>query len=361
MSDVERELERLRATVDGVDDQLLGLLQRRAELSLEIGSAKRAQGLSPDQFYAPSREQALLRRLTSSAVTSALPADAVGSIFRAIMAVSLRLQQPLSVAFLGPVGTFSEEALIAHFGADTPGLPCASIAEVFRAVVAQEADYGLVPIENSTGGVVAATLEQLRDSTLLIQGEVALPVRLHLLAATADTHTPSLIVGHSQALSQCRRWLDQHFPGVPQQAADSSGEAAQRALSEPGLCAVAGALAERRHSLHVISRNIHDEADNTTRFVILGRRPVPASGCDRSSILLALYDRSGTLRDALSPFADANVSLSHLSSHRWQSSYIFLLEFAGHRDDPAVAKMLATIEERCVFVKLLGSYPQAVD
>ena len=328
--------------------------------ALEIGAAKRAQGLPPEAFHSPAREQAVLRRLGAAALGGALPPGEVATVFHAIMAASLRLQRPLSVAFLGPAGTFSEEASITYFGADASSHPCATIAEVFRAVAAEEVDYGLVPMENSTGGIVAATLDNLRESTVLIQGELRLPVRLHLLAAAADgSEAPRRIAGHSQALSQCRRWLDQHWPGVPQQAVESSGEAARCALGEPGLFAVAGALAERRHQLRAVARNIHDEADNTTRFVSLGRRPVPVSGRDRSSILLTLRDRSGALRDALSPFADAAVSLSHLSSHPWQSSYIFLLEFEGHRDDPAVAAMLNAVERCSALMKVLGSYPQA--
>ncbi len=360
MSDAARELERLRAVVDSVDDQLLVLLQRRAQLALEIGAAKRAHGLAPEAFHSPVRERAVVQRLVDAADGS-LPIGELETIFRAIMVASLRLQQPQAVAFLGPSGTFSEEALIAHFGADAPGLACTTIAEVFRAVVSEEVDYGLVPLENSTGGVVSATLASLRESSLLLQGERQLPVRLHLLAAAEGPAVPSCIAGHSQALSQCRRWLDQHWPGIPRQAVESSGEAARQASEQGGLFAVAGSLAERSHTLRAVARNIHDEADNTTRFVVLGRYPVPASGRDRSSVLITLRDRSGALRDALSPFADAGISLSHLSSHPWQSGYSFLLEFAGHRDDRAVAATLAAVERHCALMKVLGSYPQASD
>ncbi|MGC9457229.1 MAG: prephenate dehydratase [Halothiobacillaceae bacterium] len=359
-------LDSVRARIDALDRDLLEKFSERARLAEEVGRIKRAEvapgGASP-QFYRPEREAAVLRGIRE-ANRGPLDDDTVAWLFREVMSACLALEQPLSVACLGPSGTFSEQAVIRAFGHAARAVPEPGIAEVFRAVQAGSVDYGVVPIENSTEGSVAHTLDALAEGDALICGEVTLPIRQQLMGQVESLEAARSqvrrVVSHVQSLAQCREWLDGHLPGIERVAVASNGEAARLAAEDPQLLAIGPELAAGRYGLSLVARNIEDRPHNRTRFVVIGREPVPPSGDDKTSLLLSTDNRPGALADVLQPLADAGLSMTRIESRparvrAWE--YVFFIDVAGHSEAPAVGAALAQMRERCAMLRVLGAYP----
>jgi chorismate mutase/prephenate dehydratase len=361
----DESLASIRARIDAIDGELLRLVNDRARCAQEVAEIKLAAATETTEkpvFYRPEREAQVLRSIQDRN-PGPLPSDYVARIFREIMSSCLALEQPLSVAYLGPQGTFSQAAARKHFGQSALPEAVASIREVFRRVEDRHCDYGVVPVENSTEGMVGQTLDCFLESPLQIVGEVELPVVHHLLASTALADADiSRVCGHEQALAQCRNWLDAQLPLIPREAVTSNGEAARRAAETAGCVAIAGDLAAETYSLTKLHESIQDSASNTTRFLVLGRDGVPPSGKDKASILVASRNRPGALLSLLRPFEEQGVSLTRIDSRpskteKW--TYLFYIEFEGHLQDALIEGIMAELEEHSILLKRLGAYPKA--
>jgi len=369
-------LDDLRQSIDSIDTQIHDLLNRRASCAQQVAEVKlrefavaqqfesNADSSSSQQllFYRPEREAQVLARV-KAANKGPLADDTVAFIFREIMSACLALEKPMEVAYLGPMGTFSQAAALKHFGHAVVSVPQASIDEVFAKVVNGQCHYGVVPVENSTEGMVSHTLDAFINSPLKICGELELRIRLHLLVGKDGKDKPiKRICAHQQALAQSRRWLDAHFPGVERAAVSSNGEAARMAAEEEGVAAVAGDMAEQQYGLVQLAANIEDQPDNTTRFLIIGREDVAASGRDKTSLVVSARNRPGALFKLLEPFQKADVMLTRIDTRPSRTepwTYVFFIEFEGHRDDAIIVDILNDIEQHSIMFKVLGSYPKA--
>ncbi len=350
------QLLALRRQIDAVDDQVLRLLNERARLAQEIGHLKNGV------IYKPEREAQVVRRMQAGNA-GPLTAESVSVIFKEVMSACRSLEQPLTIAYLGPEGTFSEAAAIKHFGHAAIGLPCASIDEVFQAVERGEAHYGVAPVENSTEGAVNRTLDLMLNSPLKICGEVMLRVRQHLLRKRDSLEGIRVVYSHAQSLAQCHAWLSRNLPGVDSIRVTSNGEAARMAAENPEAAAIAGELAAERHGLAVVARDIEDEPNNTTRFLVLGAEETAASGKDKTSLVISVRNRPGALMELLAPFAGHGIGLSKLESRPARSGaweYVFYVDLEGHVSDPNIQDALKEVEARSIFLKVLGAYPLAV-
>jgi len=355
---VSEALAVLRGRVDAIDTQLLGLLNERARIAGEIGHLK---GSGP--VYRPDREAQVLDRL-SVANAGPLPSGSLRRIFIEIMGACRAIEAPLAVAYLGPAGTYSEEAVVRQFGTLVERRACATFDEVFREVEAGAAHYGVVPVENSTEGAVGRTLDLLLATPLSVTGELLLPIHHCLMTGpgTSDTDPVRVVYSHSQSLGQCARWLAHHLPDARQVPVVSNAEAARLAAAEPGSAAIAGRAAAQRYGLTVRHENIEDEPQNTTRFLVIGREQVAASGRDKVSLVLAAKNQPGAVHGLLEPLATHGVSMTRFESRpartgRWE--YMFFVDIEGHPSQPHVARALDEIEARATFVKRLGAYPAA--
>ncbi len=354
-------LGRLRQEIDTLDDRILALLNERARLAQAIGHLKNGN------VYRPEREAQVVRRL-KAANAGPLSAEAVERLFREIMSACRDLEQPLSVAYLGPAGTFSEAAAIKQFGHAVDGLPKSSIDEVFHAVARGEAQFGVVPVENSTEGAVNRTLDLLLTSPLKICGEIVLRVRQHLMrradavAVGAELAGIQVVYSHAQSLAQCHEWLNQNLPQASRIRVTSNGEAARMAAEDPAAAAVAGELAAERYGLAIVARDIEDDPNNTTRFLVLGQEDAAPSGRDKTSLVMSTKNKPGTLLELLTPFARNGISLTKLESRPVRNGlweYVFFIDIEGHRNDPVVQDTLAAVEPHTTLLKVLGSYPLA--
>jgi chorismate mutase/prephenate dehydratase len=351
-------LDEWRARIDGIGRQLLRLLNQRAELSLEIGRAKRESG---EPILVPEREQEILDEL-ARLNPGPLPPGAIRAIWTEVLSASRRLQRPFRVAYLGPPGTNTHMAALRHFGSGAELLPARGIPEVFEEVERGRADVGMVPIENSSEGVVNHTLDGLIDSELLICGEVSIDIHHHLLSRAPDLGDIKRVFSHPQALAQCRGWLNRHLPNAEVVEMASTSLAAEQAALDAATAAVASELAGRLHGIPALRERIEDYANNVTRFLAIGRRAVGRTGRDKTSVLFSIRDEVGTLYRILEPFATARLSLTKIESRptrRRPWEYVFFVDFEGHRDDPVTQGVLAAVRERCLFLKVLGSYPAA--
>jgi chorismate mutase/prephenate dehydratase len=353
-------IDALRAHIDRIDEKLLALLNQRAELVVQIGQRKQHRR---ESIYRPDREKRIIERLT--AVNGGpLDAQRLRPIFREIIAACLWLEKPLRIACLGPLGTFSHEAVRQQFGTPAHVVPLDSIGAVFDEVEHQRVDYGVVPVENSTEGVVAPTLDRLVETALSIKAEIQLRIEQCLLSRDGHAQRPRRIVSHPQSLGQCRQWLATHFPGVPQAEVASNAQAAELAHRDRHVAAIAGRVAAERYGLKVVAANIADQAHNYTRFLVLGHDGVGRpSGDDKTSLVLSTPHEAGALHRVLKPFADNRVSLCSIESRPLKGrpwEYLFFLDLVGHAQEPRVARALAALRTRCLFVKLLGSYPAAL-
>jgi chorismate mutase/prephenate dehydratase len=355
-----KTLAELRERIDRLDEQIQDLLSERAECARQVAQVKQAPGVD-SEFYRPEREARILRSVAARN-KGPLATEALLRVFREIMSVCLALQKPLAVAFLGPAGTFTQAAALKHFGHAVGTRPMAAISEVFREVEAGAADFGVVPVENSTEGVISHTLDMFQHSPLLICGEVELRIHHHLLLKDGDLHGIGRVCAHQQALAQCRKWLDNNLPRAERIAMGSNAEAARHAGETPGTAAIAGDTAAEIYGLTAIARNIEDEPDNTTRFLVIGRQKVAPSGNDKTSLLVSVRNQPGALQRLLAPIARNGISMTRIESRpsrRGMWDYVFFIDLEGHRDGAAVAAALRDLEQESTVLKVLGSYPRA--
>lgn len=356
----DKRLSELRARIDALDERIQELINRRARYAQAIARLKEREGT--DNFYRPEREAEVLRRVAARN-QGPLAAEDITRIFREIMSVCLALESRLRIAFLGPEGTFTQEAAFKHFGHAVETAPLGAIDEVFREVEAGGAHFGVVPVENSTEGVISHTLDMFVTSPLKICGEVELRVHHHLLGADGDFGAATRVVSHQQSLAQCREWLDANLPGIDRVAVASNAEAARLAAAEPHTLAIAGKSAAERYGLRVLASNIEDNPDNTTRFLVVGRLETVPSGHDKTSLLVAGKNRPGSLYRLLAPLARHGINMTRIESRpsrrsRWE--YVFFIDIDGHVKDRKVASALRALERETTFIKWLGSYPKAV-
>jgi chorismate mutase/prephenate dehydratase len=357
------DLGQIRGRIDSVDEGIQNLLNERAKLAQLVGISKTQDGRTVD-FYRPEREAQVLR-MARERNKGPLRNEEVLRLFREIMSACLAQQEPLKVAFLGPEGTFTQTAVHAHFGHSVRALALASIDEVFHEVEAGNADFGVVPVENSTEGTVNNTLDRFLNSPLKICGEVELRIHHFLMGNMESLDRVARICSHQQSLAQCRAWLDDHLPDVERVPVSSNAEAARRARDEKGTAAIAGQTAAEVYNLQVLAAEIEDRPDNTTRFFSLGRKLFQRSGDDRTTLLVSMShtDTSGALFRLLEPLARHKVSMTRIESrpsHRRKWDYVFFIDIEGHADDPHVAKALAALKKRASLFRVLGSYPRAV-
>lgn len=357
------DLEQVRAQIDAIDEKLEELLNERARLAQRVGISKSAAGRTVD-FYRPEREAQVLRRVRERN-TGPLRDEELVRLFREIMSACLAQQEPLKVAFLGPEGTFTQAAVLTHFGHSVRALALASIDEVFHEVEAANADFGVVPIENSTEGTVNHTLDRFLTSPLKICGEVELRIHHHLMGLVSSLGRIVRVCSHPQSLAQCRAWLSEHLPEVELVPVSSNAEGARRARDEQGTAAIAGATAAEVYGLKVLAAEIEDRSDNTTRFLVLGRNLFAPSGQDRTTLLVSVShtDAPGALYRLLEPLAEHRISLTRIESrpsHRRKWDYVFFIDFEGHAQEPHVARALEALKQRASLFRVLGSYPRAL-
>jgi chorismate mutase/prephenate dehydratase len=358
----EKVLKKLRAEIDVLDAQLLALLNRRAAVVRKVGALK---GRAP--AYRPERESEILRRIAAdSRALHGMPAAGALSVFREIISACRALEQDIRVAYLGPQGTFSEQALRRHFGQSVQALPAPSIDEVFRSAESAATQYAVVPAENSTDGVVGRTLDLLLTTPLRICGEIELRVRQNLLSRMQDIRKIRKIYSHSQSLAQCNGWLGQNLPNAERIPVGSNAEAARRAAKEKGAAAIAGEAAAALYRLKILGNGIEDDPNNTTRFLVLGQLDPAATGKDRTSLVMSAENKPGAVHALLSPIAANGVSMSRIESRpakarsaRWE--YVFFIDLEGHQSDTAVAAAIGELKARAPFFKILGSYPIATN
>jgi chorismate mutase/prephenate dehydratase len=355
---VATKLPELRQAIDALDDELLRLLNERARLVTEVGAIK-AQLKQP--FYVPERERQILERL-AQANSGPFPTEALRPVFSEIISACLSLEHPLKVAFLGPEATFTHMAARTRFGLSARYVPAATVAGVFAEVEKGTADLGVVPIENSTEGVVNSTLDVLIDSELSITAEIATEVSHCLLTRSGTLDGVQKVYSHPQALAQCRHWLSSNLPNVAQIEVASTALAARLTRDDPVAAAVASELAGQLYDLKIARKKIEDEVRNVTRFLVIGREPAPPTGRDKTSILFSLKDSAGVLFRVLQPLADAGLNLSRIESRPSRKKlwdYVFFIDVDGHQVEPGVQTALKALESSCEFVKVLGSYPRA--
>jgi chorismate mutase/prephenate dehydratase len=358
MNEVDKKLEAIRYEIDGIDKELLGLINRRAGLAKKVAQVKDGSGSA--HYYRPEREAEVLRALTDGN-DGPLPGEHLARIFQEVMSACRALQKPLAVAYLGPKGTFTESAAFKHFGHAINPLPADSIRGVFRQVESGAGDYGVVPIENSTEGVVSDTVDMFVSSGLGICGEVELRIHHCLMAAADGLENIGKIYSHQQSFAQCRHWLDANLANVPRETVSSNAEAARRAASEPGSGAIAGEIAADDYALRVLAHNVEDEPGNTTRFVVIGQQVVGATGRDKTSILFSTKDQPGALYALLQLFEKRGINMTRIESRparRGKWSYVFYVDVQGHVADANLGAALAELEKLAPFYKFLGSYPQ---
>ncbi len=360
-SPAPEDLNTLRARIDAIDAQLQSLLNERAACAQQVAQVKQAD--DPDaQFYRPEREAQVLRKVLERN-PGPLPAEEVTRLFREIMSACLALEKPLRIGYLGPEGTFTQAAALKQFGHSVQTVPLAAIDEVFREVEAGGTDYGVVPVENSTEGVVNHTLDMFLRSSLKICGDVELRIHHHLLSREADLASIKRVYSHQQSLAQCREWLNAKLPMAERIAVSSNAEAARCASREAGSAAIASETAAEIYELRSLVRNIEDNPCNTTRFLVIGKQQVPPSGRDKTSLLISARNEPGALHRLLEPIARNGLSMTRIESRpsrlgAWD--YVFFVDIEGHAEDPQVAAALQELQANAAMFKSLGSYPQAV-
>ena len=354
---MSERLNHIREAINAIDRQLVDILNERARLVDEVGQIKRSTGAP---IFQPEREAEVIRRVTQAS-RPPMPPEALAAIYREIMAAARLIQKPMRVAYLGPQGTFSEQATVRKFGQATPTVPCASIDDVFRAAESGQADFAVVPIENSSEGAVSRSLDLLLATSLSIVAEVSVPVQLHLLTLSGDLTGVRRIVGHSQVLGQCIGWLNQNVPALERVAVASNGEAARMAAADPGLAAIAGEHAAQCYGLTAAASTIQDDVHNRTRFVVLGSGDSRPSGSDKTSLVMSVPNRSGAVHAMLAPLARHGVSMTRFESRPARNGawdYHFFVDVEGHVTDAPVAAAIDELRQACSFFRVLGAYPR---
>lgn len=351
-----KSLDRARRKIDQIDESMLNLLNERARVVLEIADIKRSEKTG---FYFPEREKSIIKRL-KTLNKGPFPNEAIAVIFREIFSASLSLEKPLDVACLGPLATFTHLAGMRNFGSSANFLAQDSIREVFDIVERGKADFGIVPIENSNEGVVSYTLDMFMDFNLKITAEVMLEVSHNLLSLSGDIKKVKKIYSHPQATAQCRQWIEKNLPNVQLFESTSTAKAAELASKNPSTAAIASELAAKMYGLKFVERNIEDNKQNFTRFLIISRDGVQKTGNDKTSIMFSVKDKPGALYDILSPFKEAKLNLTKIESRpsrRKAWEYIFFVDMKGHIADKKVRDAIEGVKKRCLYLKVLGSYP----
>lgn len=360
MTSVE-SLSQLRKKIDAVDESILDLINQRAGLAQAVARSKIAAGEN-HCFYRPDREAEVLRRI-KKLNRGPLDEETAVRFFRELMSACLALEKPLRVAFLGPEGTFTQQAAFKHFGHAIQAASLPAIDEIFREVESGTSHFGVVPVENSTEGVITHTLDSFLNSSLQICGEVELRIHHNLMAKDCDLSGIKEIFSHQQSLAQCREWLGRHLSKVKLTSVSSNGEAARLAEVTPASAAIAGEVAAPLYGLRILEKNIEDTQDNTTRFLIIGKQAVASTGNDKTSLLVSTGNQPGALYQLLEPLARYGISMSRIESRpsrRGMWDYVFFIDIDGHRDDDNVAKAFEALTQRVIMLKVLGSYPKAV-
>ncbi len=351
-------LDDWRSRINSLDDEILKLLNQRGTAALQIGELKRQQGLP---YFIPEREAQVLERLVALS-PGPLGADAIRAIWREILSASLALEHPLPVAYLGPAGTFAHQAATRRFGSSARFRPVRTIADVFDEVERDLAEFGVVPVENSTEGPVNVTLDRLIDSDVTITGEITLDISQHLISRASELGEVKVVCSHPQGLAQCRAWLAAHLPDAVSEETPSTAAAVERARDDATVAAIASDLAAQVHRVPILRARIEDNPSNSTRFLVIGRRPVSPTGRDKTSILFSMKNEPGVLYSILQPFATHRLNLTKIESRptkRRPWEYVNFLDFEGHCETENVRSVLAEVRERCQFLKILGSYPAA--
>lgn len=358
----ERELEGIRQRIDELDARIQVMISERAKLAQQVGSSKKEGAFRARDFYRPEREAQVLRHVVERN-SGPLRDEEMVRLFREIMSACLAQQEPLKVAYLGPEGTFTQAAVLKHFGHSVRALSLASIDEVFHEVESGLADFGIVPVENSTEGSVNNTLDMFLVSPLKICGEVELRIRQHLLSRASGLDQIGKVYSHQQSLAQCRAWLEQKLPEAELVTVGSNAEGARRARDEEGAAAIAGEAAAEVYGLQILMANIEDRPDNTTRFLVIGREIFPPSGKDKTSLLLSSRHRAGALHELLFPLAKHKVSMTRIESRpsrRGKWDYVFFVDVEGHVQEPHIAAAMKDLEVAASLFRVLGSYPCAI-
>ncbi len=351
-------LDDWRSRINDLDDEILKLLNQRGTAALRIGELKRQQDLP---YFIPEREAQLLDRLVGLS-EGPLGADAIRAIWREILSASLALEHPLPVAYLGPPGTFAHQAATRRFGSSARFQPVRTIVEVFDEVERALAEFGVVPVENSTEGAVNVTLDRLIDSDVTITGEITLDISQHLISRAAELVEVKVVCSHPQGLAQCRGWLAAHLPDAVNEETASTAAAVERARYDATVAAIASDMAAQVFGVPILRGRIEDNPFNSTRFLVIGRRPAPPTGRDKTSILFSMKNEPGVLYSILQPFAAHRLNLTKIESRptkRRPWEYVNFVDFEGHCDTGKVRDVLAEVRERCQFLKILGSYPAA--
>ncbi len=357
----DSQLDQLRQRIDTLDEQIQTLLNERAACAQTVAETKRKQDGNEVVFYRPEREAEVLRRVRERN-KGPLPDDDIARLFREIMSACLALEQPLTIAYLGPEGTYTQAAALKHFGHSVSLKPLAAIDEIFREVEAGSADFGVVPIENSTEGSINHTLDMFIRSPLKICGDVELQIH-HQLLAPANNNIEQIksVLAHQQSLAQCREWLDSNLPQIERVAVSSNAEAARQVQGQVGLAAIAGDAAAEMYQLNHLANNIEDDPNNTTRFLVVGAHKPAPSGKDRTSLMVSVHNRAGALYALLEPFARNDVSMTKIESRPSRASkwdYVFFVDVEGHVEDENVATVIKELSSKVALLKVLGSYPR---
>ncbi len=355
---VSGNLKKIRSSIDAVDDELVSLIKKRIDLADKLGDIKKAKGLD---VFDPSREEEVLKRLQERWGND-LPTDFILNIYREIIGVSRAVQRPPRVAYLGPVASFTYAASLRKFGRYGEFLASKGVEDVFDAVSRNEADFGVVPIENSTEGIVSNTLDKFIESELKITGEIFLRISLDLISKTGSIDDIERIISHPQGLAQTRRWISHNLPKVELIEAKSTSEAALFVTKDPGAAAVASEEAGKMYELTAVKRDIGDKIDNYTRFLVIAEKssPIP-TGRDKTSILFSVKDRPGVLHKVLGPFSKNNINLTKIESRpsrRELWDYVFFLDMEGHIEDKKLKRAIERIQKYTTTIKILGSYPK---
>ena len=359
MTTTGTRIDELRRQIDAIDRELLSLFNQRARLAQTVGEAKKEAG--DPVLFRPEREAQILARRQAEN-PGPLPNAAIAQLYRELMSACMALESPLTIAYLGPEGTFSQAAALKAFGSSVTTLACATIDEVFRTVEARQADYAVVPVENSTEGAVGRTLDLMLTTPLSACGEVQLEVHQNLMSRAGSMAAITRVYSHSQSLAQCNGWLNANLPRAERIPVASNAEAARRAAADLESGAIAGEIAARIYEVPLLARHIEDDPNNRTRFLIIGAQSIPPSGRDQTSLVMSAPNRPGAVHALLAPLAKHGVSMTRFESRpsrmgRWE--YYFFVDLQGHEKDPAIAAALVELRELAPFIKLLGSYPAA--
>jgi chorismate mutase/prephenate dehydratase len=352
-------VDALRKKIDQIDEKVVALLNDRAYLAQKIGHSK---SLNQQEVYVPDREKEVLHRV-SQISNGPLSEQAIRAIFREIISASRSLEAPIKVAYLGPEATFTHAAAREKFGSSAKLMPVASIADVFEEVGQGRAVFGVVPIENSTEGVVAHTLDMLVESDAKICAELFLAIHHCLLSRTGQADEIQRIMSHPQALAQCRRWISRNLPAAKIEEVASTAQAALLAAADKTIGAISGTVAREVYDLQLVAANIEDHSQNITRFLVIGTKHSRPSGDDKTSVVFSVKDEPGILHRMLEPFAKSRINLTKIESRPikdkpWE--YMFFIDFKGHKEETRVKRAMNAVEKNCLFLKVLGSYPSGI-